>query len=120
YCNCVKFLKTSLGMGCELPYGFDLIAEELQSVGRLGVRRKDIQNSTTAAELAGQLHGLGSLESVIDQPAGQIIGIDLLALAQGSSMPGQLGTVGDRLDQRLNGGKEVARRVARFQLPQNP
>ncbi len=58
--------------------------------------------------------------AVFDEPAGQLFEVGGSPAAENTSPRSELGTVGDRLKQRLNGGQHQARRFARVELFQEP
>ncbi len=96
--------------------GVDLVAEELQTLRRLGVGRKHVEDAAAATELAGQFDRVGTLVAVIDEPGGQLLQVGRLAAPERAAARGELGPAGDRLQERLNGGQQQARGVVGVEL----
>src|SRR5205823_13139783 len=63
--------QTSLRFRGELPDGIDFVAKKLQAAWRLGVGRKNVQNTSAPAELAGQGDNLRPPNVMFHQPGGQ-------------------------------------------------
>src|SRR5205823_7327543 len=66
----VGVAEAALRQRRELADGLDLVAEELQPVGGLRLRREDVEDAAAAAELARQLDRVNALVAVADEPAG--------------------------------------------------
>ena len=99
-----RIANTALIVLREVADRFDLITEEVEAVRRFDIGREDVHDAAAAAELTGQLHDLSALVPHLYEPAGQHVGVDLLAYAQHAPPLSQLGAIGHRLDERLKGG----------------
>ncbi len=97
--------EAALRLRRKLADGVDLVAEELQAMRRLCVRRVNVQDAAATAELAGQLDRVGVLVAVLDEPAGQFFEVGRLAAAENAAPCRELGATGDWLKQCLNGGQ---------------
>ncbi len=110
--------QAALSVGGELADRFDVVAQEFEAIGSLGIRGIDVQDAAPTAEFAGDFNRLHALEAALDQPFGKIFERYFLADAHLFSLLGKLVAVGDRLQQGLHGGQEKARRGIVLELAQ--
>ena len=66
--DCVRAGQAALRFWRELADGFQLVAEEFQTIGCVGVWREDIENAAAARELARQMDGIRPLKAAVHQP----------------------------------------------------
>src|SRR5439155_22011087 len=99
----VHIAQTSFRLREELPDGIDFVAKKLQTAWRLGVGRKNVQNTSAPAELAGQGDNLRPPKVMFHQPGGQFFQANASSLAKYPTPGGELLAIRDRLEQRLHG-----------------
>ncbi len=119
----IQFAEAALRLRRKLADGVDVVAEQFQTVRRLGVGRVDVEDAAATAELAGQLDGLRVLVAVGNEPGGHFLHVHGFAAAEDATAGRELGACGDRLEQRLDGGQHQARRfdgIELFQETQTP
>jgi hypothetical protein len=109
--NFGEFIETPLRLSRECANGFNLIAEELQSIRRVGVRREDIENAAASGELAVEFNGIDALEAVIDEPLQKRFDIDRFAFHKAPAAFGKFGPRRDRLHQGSDGGQDQPRGI---------
>src|SRR6516164_4040788 len=69
-----QFAKASLSRQRKPAYGFNLIAEKLESDRVISVRRKHIQYAAASAKVARNFDCLDALKAVTHQPCRHFIG----------------------------------------------
>jgi hypothetical protein len=112
----LQVTQAPLRLDRELPHGLDFVAEQLDPVGGLGIRRVNVEDATAAAKLAGDLDRLHALKAMLDQPGAQLVQVHRVADAQCPPLPGQLLPVRYWLQEGLEGSQQVARRLIVFEL----
>ena len=112
----VPTVERALGFRVERPDRFDLVAEELDAdrVGR--IRRKDVEDAATDAELAGDIHDLGSGHAALQQPARQFLDRHRIADSHHPRHLRQRFRARHRLEHRLERRDDQARRIRPPQL----
>ena len=76
--NGLQIAQAPLCIRRELANRFDLVAQELDPIRRLGIGRIDINDAPAAAEFPGNFHRFHALKVSLDQPGRQRFEPDVL------------------------------------------
>ena len=78
----------ALRLGVELADGLDLVAEELDAHGAVGLGRVDVEDAAAAGELAGHFDEVHLRVAHAGEVRGEHFNVDLFAAAQGDGKAG--------------------------------